>query len=107
MKKVINGKMYDTEADLAIAFYEVSDNTNSRYYFRESLHMTRGGEFYLHGTGGFFTQYAMICEDGSKAPGEDLILMPIEKTKRWVKLHYGVGLIADPRFASMIIVLGM
>ena len=105
MKKVINGKMYDSETDLAIAFYETSNNVNSRYYYSERLHMTDDGEFYLHGTGGFFTQYGKVCEDGSRCSGEDIILLPMEKAKRWVKFHYGVGLIADPRVASLIAVL--
>ena len=105
MNKIIKGKMYDTEKDMAIALYEVSHNTHSRYYFSERLHMTDDGEFYLHGTGGFFTQYGMACEGGSRCSGEDIILLPMEKTKRWVKLRFGMGLVFDPRLASMIALL--
>lgn len=105
MKKIINGKMYDTETDMAIAFYEASSNISSRYYYSERLYMTDNGEFYLHGTGGSFTQYAMVCEDGSKEPGEDITLLPNEKAKRWVKLRYSYGLVVDPHFTSIIAVL--
>ena len=107
MKKVINGKMYDTETDLAVAFYESSNDVNSRYYYSEQLHMTHDGEFYIHGTGGYFTQYATVCEDGSKISGEEIIPMTLEGAKLWVMLHYGMGLIADPRFESMIQVFRM
>ena len=107
MVKEINGKIYNTEADTAIAFYETSNNVNSRYYFSERLYMTDDGEFYLHGTGGFFTQYGKVCEDGSRCSGENIILMPMEKAHRWVKFRYGMGLIFDPRSASMIEVMRM
>ena len=102
MEKIITGKIYDTEADMAIAFYEVSSNTNNRYYYSERLHMTDDGEFYLHGTGGYFTHYAVVSEDGSKHPGEDIVLMSMEKARLWVTSRYGVDLIADHRLASMI-----
>ena len=65
------------------------------------------GKFYLHGMGGHFTQYATVCKDGSKHSGEDIVLLPMNKAKLWVKLRYGVDLVFDPCFSSMIAVMKM
>ena len=105
MKKVTNGRNYDTDNAMAIAFYECSSNHSSRYYYSERLYMTDNGEFFLHGTGGFLSPYAAKSEDGSKKTGEEIIPMPTEKAKHWIMFHLGCGLRINPHFASIIAAL--
>lgn len=48
MKKIINGKKYDTDTAKKIAEYSTPDR-NSFSYTEETLYIKRTGEFFIHG----------------------------------------------------------
>ena len=57
MKKIIKGKLYDTETAKQVGRYDNGKYTNDFGYFSEDLYQKRTGEFFIDGYGGAFTKY--------------------------------------------------
>lgn len=86
MKKIINGKRYDTEAAKEIGNW---DNGRSHRDFRhctETLYVKRTGEYFLHGCGGPMSAYAEKCGD-MYGSGSALIPMTDEAAREWAEKH--------------------
>lgn len=85
MKKIINGKMYDTETA------EVKGEYTSRYsvsdfkYFKEILYQKKTGEFFLYGEGGGLSPYKEVVEDHGATYGEKIILLSEDEAKKWAE----------------------
>ncbi|MGA2661647.1 MAG: hypothetical protein ABSH34_29545 [Verrucomicrobiota bacterium] len=88
MKRILNMKRYDTEKSEMIAKW---DNGGHRRDFRrceETLYRTRNGNWFLHGEGGPFSQYASTCEAGrTKTDGEELIPFTVQQAAAWLAEH--------------------
>lgn len=84
MKKVINGKVYDTTTAQAVGAWD-----NGIYGDLTSVSVTlyrkRTGEFFLHGEGGARTQYAVQTGDNSWAPGAKIIPLSWEAAREWAE----------------------
>lgn len=61
MKKIINGKKYDTETATEICENEPIPNRTNFYWYREVLYKKKNGEFFIYGNGGPASKY---CESG-------------------------------------------
>lgn len=62
MKKVINGKVYNTETAEEVASYSFS-NSNDFRYIREKLYRTKKGNWFLYGEGGPMTKGGYTRQD--------------------------------------------
>lgn len=82
MKKIINGKTYDTEKAAEVF---VRDNGVSGIgSIKETLYRKRTGEFFLHGEGGADTKYAE--QDGSAwKAGSAITPMSFNEAKEWAE----------------------
>lgn len=73
MKKIINGKKYDTETANAVGAYANSGRWCDFTHYEETLYQKRTGEYFLHGEGGPMTKYAVAesqnCWTGGEKPG--------------------------------------
>ena len=72
MKKIINGKRYDTETA------NLCGNTSYSYrgdfhFWREELYQKRTGEFFLYGEGGPMTKYSVSTGQNTWSGGEKII----------------------------------
>ena len=47
MRKIINGKAYDTETATKIGYWESSDNPSDIHYREETLYRKKTGEYFL------------------------------------------------------------
>ena len=70
MKKIINGKMYNTETAK-----EIGSWNNGRYR----------SDFYYVGEGGAASRYAERCGGNSTCFGEDIIPLSSQDAKEWVE----------------------
>ena len=59
MKKIINGKLYDTSTAHLVGEWDNQLYGNPDYA-AESLYRKRTGEFFLHGEGGARSRYAQL-----------------------------------------------
>ena len=84
MKKVINGKLYDTEKAKELGFDGGGDGF-SRWH--EELYKKRTGEYFLYGEGGPMTKYAVSISNNSWSGGEKIIPLSADKAREWAEEH--------------------
>lgn len=86
MRKVINGKRYNTATASYVGEATSSHPVNDFNYWKEELYQKKTGEFFLHGQGGGLSKYAESYGD-SKGYGEKLIPLKEDEAKEWVEDH--------------------
>lgn len=86
MKKIINGKMYNTETAKLVGEWD-----NGRYgdfgHCAESLYQKKTGEFFLYGEGGPMTKYSVYCGSNSCRGGEMITPLTDKAAKAWSENH--------------------
>ena len=86
MKKIINGRKYDT--DTATLIGEWSDGYPRDFRYQcETLYRKRTGEFFLHGEGGAMSKYAVSHGDNSWSGGEEIIPLSYDRAREWAEKH--------------------
>ena len=84
MKKVINGKLYNTDTAVELACHE-ANATDSLNYITERLYRKRTGEYFIHGEGGARTRYAAATSDGWNRGGEAIFPLTAAEARAWAK----------------------
>lgn len=85
MKKIINGKLYNTESAKKIASYQSNFSKNDFHYFEEDLYKKRSGEFFIFGKGNAASPYHERATGGGWDEGERIIPLKYEEAKRWAE----------------------
>lgn len=85
MKKVINGRRYDTEKATKVGEGSASCSVTDFSYWTEELYQKRNGEFFLHGQGGPMTRYARRIDTNSWSGGEELLPLTADDAKAWAE----------------------
>lgn len=86
MKKIINGRKYDTDTAKAIASYSNDRPCSDFRYFYETLYQKHTKEFFLYGEGGPLSKYAEHCGQGWIG-AEGIIPLTLDDAKEWVENH--------------------
>lgn len=102
MKKIINGKRYDTDTAQAVANWD-----NGRYggdfsAVAETLYLTKSGNWFLHGTGGPMSKYARACGDNSWTGGTRIIPMTADEARKWLEEHDCVSALEEHFSAEIV-----
>lgn len=85
MKKIINGKMYNTETAKELANRSYS-NPRGFDYISETLYQKKTGEYFLYGIGGASTKYAVsVGIDGWWSGGSEIIPMSELEARTWME----------------------
>lgn len=84
MKKVINGKVYDTNTATQIAYWESGSKTSPSWY-EETLFRKRNGEMFLFGRGYATSPYAQRNPDGNLSVGSAIRPISWEDAQLWAK----------------------
>ena len=85
MKKIINGKVYDTDKAKEPGIYCSPGNWNDFNYYEETLYQKRTGEFFLFGKGGPMTRYAEAEGQNSWSGGRRIMPMSYDEAKKWAE----------------------
>jgi len=86
MKKVIDGKLYNTETAQNLGYWWNGLSTNDFGYLREALYQTKSGKYFLHGIGGARTGYAESY--GSLLHGSEAIIpLSTEEAQDFAENH--------------------
>jgi hypothetical protein len=83
MKKIINGKKYDT-----FTATEIFNWDNDQYGFSrcsETLYRKSTGEFFLYGQGGPMSKYSRRIDQNSWCEGEQIVPLTLEEAKLWLE----------------------
>lgn len=79
MKKVINGKVYNTETATEIDTYSNSYYTSDFNYFSETLYKTKKGNYFIHGVGNASSKYS--CSVGNNGRGGSSEIIPLSESE--------------------------
>lgn len=86
MKKVKNGKVYDTETAEVVGCFE-SGKPGDMYHFAEELYRKRTGEFFLYGYGGPASKYGVPIGDCNWSGSDEIIPISYPAAQKWAEEH--------------------
>ena len=61
MKKIIKGKVYDTDTAQKVAEYSNNYPRSDLHFYEEELYRKKTGEFFLYGSGNAASKYSRSC----------------------------------------------
>lgn len=86
MRKIINGKVYDTETATHVGGWDNGCYTTDFDYAGEDLYRKRTGEYFVHGEGGARSVYAELDGDGWSG-GSAIRPLTYEGARAWAEEH--------------------
>lgn len=87
MKKIINGKLYDTDTAKCLGDWHNTWDSRSHTYVFEALYQKRTGECFLYGTGGPMSKYSRTVGDNEWSGSEKIIPLSLAKAREWAEEH--------------------
>ena len=88
MKKIIDGKLYDTETAECLHEYWNRLSTSDFKSVEETLYKTKKGTYFLHGRGGGLSVWAEHTGNGS-GYGQAIVPMSEQEAIEWLETHEG------------------
>lgn len=85
MKKVIDGRMYNTGTAKLLGGGSNNYPRNDFHFWEEELYRTKSGAYFLHGSGGPASRYAISTGQNSWSGGEKIIPLPAEQAREWAE----------------------
>ena len=86
MKKIINGRKYDTETAKEIGYWSNGYPCSDFNHCEETLYLKKTGEYFLYGEGGALSNYSKIVFGGTTG-GSDIIPMNEDRAKIWAEKY--------------------
>ena len=90
MKRVINGRKYDTETATEVAEWWNGLDSGDFGTVEETLYRKRTGEYFLYGYGGPMTSYAEPCGSSGWQYGSRIMPMTYDEARTWAEEHMSV-----------------
>lgn len=87
MKKVINGKLYNTDTAKKCGEYEPNPYQSDFNWFCEELYQKKTGEFFIYGSGNASSPYSKSCGQNEWCGSEKIIPMTYEEAQKWAEKH--------------------
>ncbi len=84
MKKVIDGKLFDTEKATLIAEYWNGLDYSDFFNITEKLYVTSKGSYFLYGEGGPMTEYRERCGSNNWSGSADMFSLTRREAYRWL-----------------------
>ena len=85
MKKIINGRSYDTETAREVASWGNAGGRNDFAHLEETLYQKKNGEFFLFGEGGPMTKYAVSTGQNTWSGGSKIIPLSYDSAREWAE----------------------
>jgi len=86
MKRIINGKLYNTETAERVTDHGAGLGRGDPDNFDEALYRTKKGNWFLAGSGGSRTKYARPCGNMTGG-GSAIILVSEDEAMAWLEGH--------------------
>jgi hypothetical protein len=89
MKKIINGKLYNTSTATLIgsAGYGYPGDFS---HWREELYRKKTGEFFLYGEGGPMSKYSRKIGQNEWSGGEKIHPLTLKEAQKWAEEHLDI-----------------
>ena len=85
MKKIINGKVYDTATAQGVGEWSNPYTRRDFNWVEETLYRKRTGEFFIFGEGGPRSQYAKEVGTRQWASGERIMPLTWDEAREWAE----------------------
>lgn len=85
MRRIIEGKRYDTRTAEVIGSYDNGYHQNDFHWLEETLYRTPSGQFFLHGEGGGMSVHRRSVEGRMWTSGETLNPMTDGQAMCWLE----------------------
>lgn len=85
MKKIISQKLYNTETAKLLTEWENHYPCDDFNYCLEQLYQKKTGEFFLYGTGGALSKYAIPCGNIGWSGGSKITPLTLEQAQKWAE----------------------
>ena len=82
MKRIINGRRYDTETAKLLGVASYGYCTDFAYW-REELYVKRTGEYFLYGQGGPMSKYSQTVGENQWTGGHEIRPLTFKEAKKW------------------------
>lgn len=83
MKKIIKGKVYDTDTATFLAEYDSGHSVTDFQHYTEELYQKKTGEFFIYGEGGPASRYSQACPTGGWDGGRKIVPLTYEQAREW------------------------
>lgn len=83
MKKIISGKMYDTETAKEVGSMYHGEGPRDFHHYSERLYRKRTGEYFLYGEGGPMSRYAKTIGQNQWSGSEQIIPLDYKAATEW------------------------
>lgn len=87
MKKIIDGKTYNTETATLIANWDNGCYGNDFNACEESLYVSPKGTYFLAGEGGALSKYAQSVGSNGRCGGEGMEVLSKAEALKWCEEH--------------------
>ena len=84
MRKIMNNKIYDTKTSTPVAEVWNGKTSDDLAYFRESLRITRKGNYFLHIEGGPYSSMGVDLGNGSTGGSADMRALKGVEVDAWL-----------------------
>jgi len=99
MKKVIDGKVYNTETAEEVHNWSNHYYRNDFGYCEETLYKTKKGNYFLYGEGGAMSKYSRPVGNNGQTGGDGITVMTKYEAVKWLENHDGdnvlIGLFSE------------
>lgn len=85
MKKIIDGKRYDTETATKVGEWWNGCSRRDFNFVNEELYQKRTGEFFLYGEGGPSSRYSKSIGNNTWSGDEVIIPLTLEAAQKWAE----------------------
>lgn len=87
MKKVIDGKIYNTETATQIAAWDNGVYGNDFRACEETLYVTKKGAYFVHGEGGAMSRWARSVGSNGSCGGSGIEVLSAAHALEWCETH--------------------
>jgi predicted transcriptional regulator len=87
MKKIINGKRYDTDTAIQVGEWENMIDVLDMHHFTETLYRKRTGEYFIYGVGNAGSKYSRSTGNNTWCGGSAIIPLTYDAAREWAEDH--------------------
>lgn len=87
MKRVIDGRLFNTETAEKVAHDDNGLPVNDFASWRETLYITKKGQYFLHGRGGALTRYREPVGTNGWTDGQAIVPLTETEARTWCEEH--------------------
>lgn len=87
MKKIISGKVYDTDTAKELGSFRSPGGPGDFSHYEETLYRKKTGEFFLYGIGGPMSRYAKADGLNSWSGGDRIMPMSFAEAREWAETN--------------------